>query len=96
MKWLVGSKDIMVATEAETALEAFEALRGHDPLDFGLLCIAQPVGKPYEDAIPMRTARLFGLWGDETTAKLFIARAVELGLTDTSATDLPSMRKKLN
>jgi hypothetical protein len=89
MKWSVGSGDVEIEVEAETAKEAFDALRHQDHLSFGLICVAQPVGGKEEDAIPIRTSKLLGRWGDVTNARLYIARAIELGLGDTSAVDLP-------
>ena len=97
MIWTVQTRNIFKRVEAESATEAFEALRDCNPYDFGLVVVARPEGSgdPLDD-IPIRTSKLFGRWGNEIVARMFIARAIEIGLEDTSETDLPSRKKKAN
>jgi hypothetical protein len=88
MKWFLSSKAIDEIVEAMDQWEAFDTLQDRDPSDFGLIVEAQPVRETADAAIAVRSSMLFARWGRADIAKRFIAAAVELGLPDTTDSDV--------
>ena len=89
MKWFLNSKNIDEIVEASDSWEAFDTLRDRPLADFGSVVEVQPTNETRETAIAIRTSALFGRWGNRVAALYFIGVAKELGLPDTSDTDLP-------
>ena len=88
MKWFLNSKNIDEVVEAEDQWEAFDTLRNRDVGDFGIIVTAQRTNVTMDEAIAVRTAALFGRWGEPEVGRAFIERGMELGLPDTSKDDL--------
>lgn len=91
--WIVNTGSLRFETDAETAADACDVLRGQEPRDFGIIVAAQPAGRPEDDRVVVRTTYLFGQrWGDKRTARRMIKSIVAMGGPDTSAADLAEAR----
>ena len=90
MKWVLTTRDIHTTAEADTAEQAFDALRAYPAEDFGLVVTACPAGQSDSNAIPIRTSHLMGRWGRLDAARAFIQRAIAEDLPDTTDRDIPA------
>lgn len=89
MKWHVATMRMHRVVEAQDQSEAYQKAFGNtDPIKLGLIITARREGDKEDDVYACRTSRLLARWGKTAAARLFIRRAIELGLGDSSVEDL--------
>lgn len=71
---------------AADQFEAYDTLKDRSAYDFGLIVEAEP--DENDDPILVRTSQLMFRWRRDDEAKLFVQRAIQEGMPDTTEADL--------